>query len=554
MLKIVSNLNKKTIIIMLIIVGLLIILDIILMMNLNITHYESMYVSSNASQTKLYNKDDVAVTNINRGTKVQANNLINSKYYAIKYNNKTYFINKNNLVNNIKKIVLEKTMYVRTPVTITLPTGLSLIKKGEAVIIISHNYVDKDGVVNRYLVRYNNLEGYVWGKYLVTTKEVSLLNYDQEGNYQKHLKRGNTLGAGSAANLDFYPVTKIAFENNKMPKQVRSLYLNGGVLNRIDDYIAFAKTANINAFVVDIKDSGSPAYKSPVMEKYSPTNFKYAINSFIKYQNAIKKLKDNGFYVIGRITLFKDSFYINDHPENAILDTATNSPFKHNGSYWPSAFKRDVWLFNVELAKEAVKEMGFNEIQFDYVRFPDRTGQLEKDGKMDLRNDFNEEKAQAIQAFVMYAADELHQINAYISIDVFGESAHNYVTAYGQYWGAISNVVDVISPMPYPDHFSAHEYGFEEVVWTVPYKLISFWATNYVNKRQLEIPTPAVVRSWIQAFNTNKIPKVEYGNLNVSEELKALTDAGLTGGFMPWSASSNLDKYISLAEAFKGVK
>lgn len=97
--------------------------------------------------------------------------------------------------------------------------------------------------------------------------------------------------------------------------------------------------------------------------------------------------------------------------------------------------------------------MGFNEIQFDYVRFPDRTYSYEKSGEISMQNTYGEEKAQAIQKFLMYASDEIHSVGAYISADVFGESAHNYVTGYGQYWPAISNVVDVISAMPYPDHF-----------------------------------------------------------------------------------------------------
>ena len=83
------------------------------------------------------------------------------------------------------------------------------------------------------------------------------------------------------------------------------------------------------------------------------------MNSFEKYQSAIKKLKDAGYYVIGRITVFKDSFLVSDHQEVALKDTSTGGAFLHNGSYWPSAFNRYVWEYNVELAKEAVKEMGF---------------------------------------------------------------------------------------------------------------------------------------------------------------------------------------------------
>ena len=85
----------------------------------------------------------------------------------------------------------------------------------------------------------------------------------------------------------------------------------------------------------------------------------------------------------------------------------------------------------------------------------------------------------------MYACDELHDLHAYVSADVFGETSNNYVTAYGQYWPAISNVVDVISPMPYPDHFGSHAYDIEEVVWTVPYKLMYAWGSQALGMQKL---------------------------------------------------------------------
>ena len=150
----------------------------------------------------------------------------------------------------------------------------------------------------------------------------------------------------------------------------------------------------------------------------------------------------------------------------------------------------------------------------------------------------------------MYACDEIHNAGAYVSIDVFGECASNYVTAYGQFWPAISNVADVISGMPYPDHFGAHEYGIEEVVWTVPYKLLSKWG-EYVSSKQEIVPTPANVRTWIQTYNTSKTPSVIYDSNKISEQIQALYDKGLTGGYMTWNSSSNLTKYKEVSSAFK---
>lgn len=517
------------------------------------------YLANNQSEITLYTLDYNETLQIARGTKVEIIESItneNKEYYKIKYNNTEYLVFKENVVNSEDDIILEKEMYVRTPVTIYESEDsikiLGMAKKGEKLDIVGYNKVNEDGSISMYKIKYNDIEGYVYGKYLVNNKELSLVNYDEDGNYQIHKKRGDSFGGGDAGNLDYYPYEKAKFENNVMPDEVRALYLNSGVVSNVDAYIKIAKNSGINAFVVDIKDNTSPAYPAKAMQEYSITNYNKAINSYETYKKAIKKLKDEGFYVIGRITVFKDSYYAKDHPEDTIKDNNTNSSYNHDGSYWPSAFKRNVWEYNVKLAIESVQEMGFNEIQFDYVRFPDRTGNLEKKGVINFGNVYKEDKAQAIQQFVMYACDEIHKHNAYVSIDVFGESAHNYVTAYGQYWAAISNVADVISGMPYPDHFSAHEYGFNEVVWTIPYKLLNLWGNNFVMKRQKEIPTPAIVRTWIQTYDTYKNPKVIYDSYMIKEEIKGLYDAGLKGGFMTWNGSSNLSKYDSVKSAFGG--
>ena len=152
----------------------------------------------------------------------------------------------------------------------------------------------------------------------------------------------------------------------------------------------------------------------------------------------------------------------------------------------------------------------------------------------------------------MYACDEIHKVGAYVSIDVFGESASNYVTAYGQFWPAISNIADVISGMPYPDHFNPHDYDIKEVVWTVPYKLLDKWSKYVVSKQEV-IPTPAIVRTWIQTYNTTKKPSVVYDSNKISDQIQALYDNGLNGGYMTWNSSSNLVKYKEVSHAFRKV-
>lgn len=533
---------------------ILVFLSIIFSQNVGNSKEQSLevrFLASDQKEVEIKNEQDSIL--LIRGSKVF---LLEKKEVEAKvqYQGSIYFIPVSNLVQNKEEIVQEKEMYVRTSTTLYESDSSSKIegflKKGEKVEVIGYDILLEDGSVSKYKVRYQDKEGYIRSKYLVPTKNEAIAMYDYDGSYQKHLKMGNSLGGGSASTLDYYPVEKPTFSNNKMPEEVRALYLNAGVLKNIDAYIDFAKENNINAFVVDIKDNTVAAYEADSMSKYSKTNFNHAIYTKDEYKKYIQKLKDNGFYVIGRITVFKDSYYVIDHPKDAILNTKTNSPLKHNDSYWPSPYSRNVWEFNVELAKESIRDIGFHEIQFDYVRFPDRMISLEQSGIIDYNNVYKESKAEAIQSFVMYAADEIHDLAAYISVDVFGESAQNYVTAYGQYWPAISNVVDVISGMPYPDHFDKHQYGIEEVVWTVPYKLLKKWGEYVVSKQEL-IPTPAKVRTWIQAYDTKKEPATIYDDEKVSEEIKALYENGLTGGYMTWNSSSKLSKYEEIKEAFR---
>lgn len=519
---------------------------------------EQGFVAAASETTKLYNLEFNETKDIVRGTEITIyeKDIENKekKYKKIKYKKEEYLIDTYNIAYKYEDSVQEKNMYVRTPSTIYEKSTDSDIKantkKGEELKVIGFDKLNKDGKVNMYKIKKDDIEGYIYSKYLVKTKDEANKNYDEAGIYQTHSARTNKLGGGDGASLDYYPVEKPKFENNIMPEEVRSLYLNSGVLGNLDEYIKLAKESNINAFVVDIKDNTAPGYASNVMKELSPTNFERAINTFDNYKAAIKKIKDEGFYIIGRITVFKDSYYVTDNPDCAITSTTNSKPYSHNGSYWPSAYSRDVWEFNVKLAIEAVKEMGFNEIQFDYARFPDKTNTIEQQGLVDMKNQYNETKAQAIQGFLRYATDEIHKHNAYVSVDVFGESANSYITAYGQYWPAISNVVDVISAMPYPDHFDTYAYGFSVPVWTKPYELLKAWGATVVT-RQNETPTPAIVRTWIQAYNAIKSPYIKYDANKISEQIRGLYDNGLKGGYITWNAKSSIEKYTEISSAFK---
>lgn len=523
------------------------------------------YLASSTNEVITYTKTEdgnlLEKDRIIRGTSITTHDKLETiediTYEIVKINNEECYIKEENLTTDKEKVVLETKVYDRTPTYILedLESGKinGLAKKKEELQVIGYDKLNEDGSVNYYLIKQNDIEGYIKGTYTTYTEEKASLNYNAEIYDNIHSQVSNPYNGGEAIKLDFYPVEKEEFEENTMPESVYALYLNNGsnVINNIDAYIEFAKDTNINSFVIDIKDNETPAYPAETFKTLSPTNYEHAINSYDAYKNAITKLKDAGFYVIGRITVFKDSYYVKDHPEHAITNKNTNSPYLHSGSYWPSPYSRDVWYYTVTLAKEAVEEFGFNEINFDYVRFPDRMQSVES--SVDLLNKYEEDKSETIQRFVQYACDELHKLKVYVSIDVFGETTNStYMTAYGQYWPAISNIADVISGMPYPDHFSAGYYGIDKP-WNNPYKLINTWA-RYGADRQKEIPTPAKARTWVQAYDVMKhvdANGISYNASEVESEIRGLYEGGLTDGYITWLSNSSLDKYQNQKQAFK---
>ncbi len=445
------------------------------------------------------------------------------------------------------QVVPAHTLYVRTAVNLRDVNGkliAAFAQKGAAASVTGYDRLEADGSVHMYQVAFGEVEGYIMPWYLTGNEAEALANYDN-GSYAIHAQREDRYGGGGAADLDYFPRQKGAIEGNPMPEECRTLYIAAWRVSEVNSYIEIAKASGINAFVVDIVDGTSIGYAGEVMKAYCPSAVSAANNTVEGYQAAIQKLKDAGFYVIGRITTFNDTYFVKDHPECAIQDTA-GAPLKLSGAYWPTPYNRTAWQYKVDMAVEAVNLMGFHEIQFDYVRFPDSAWRYEKEGTIEYQNTYGESKVQAIQRFLMYATDILHQQGVYVSADVFGESAYNYVTAYGQYWPAISNVVDAISGMPYPDHFGA---SGSWLPWEHPYETLYDWGRCAV-ARQAETATPAAVRTWIQAYNAIREPYNTYGPEQIAAQIKGLRDAGCTGGFMTWNGSASLDKYREIMAAF----
>ncbi len=508
------------------------------------------YVASDTTSAPVYDEKGTVLGSLVRGSEVQyvtedaeggaeRIRVVNGESYA--------YLDRANLTSDYSTAVLTGTVYALRGMSLTDESGAvpgCAVEKGMALTVTGFDGLSDEGEVLRWQVSCDRGEGYISGENVRMTEEEAAAQYN-EALYRLHAARGDAWGGGDAAGLDYWPTEKPVFADNTMPDEVRALYLNGSAIQYADSYLRLAAGSGINAFVVDIVDGTAVSYASPVMQQYSPSAYAAAQDTMESFQANVQKLRDAGYYVIGRITVFNDAHLATDHPEYVISDL-NGTPLKISSMYWPSAYNRTVWQYKTELALEAAA-LGFNEIQFDYIRFPDGAYKYEKAGTIDYKNTYGESKAQAVQRFLIYAAERLHEAGYYVSGDVFGECANAYVTACGQYWPAISSVVDAISGMPYPDHYSAQG---DYKPWEHPYTTVHNFGESAM-ARQGETASPAAVRTWIQCYNAIREPYNHYGAAELADEVRALRDAGCTGGFMTWNGASDIDKYAEVLSALQ---
>lgn len=508
------------------------------------------YAAAPEASVPVYDGEGAVLGSLTRGTEVHyvLADMDSDGAYVRVVNGETYvLLEKQHLALRYEDAVQVDTVYALRGMSLLDETGAvpgCAVEKGMALTVTGFDGLDDDGAVLRWRASCDRGEGYIAADNVRMTEEEALAQYD-ETLYQLHASRGDSWGGGDAAGLDYYPVEKGPIPGNDMPDEVRALYLNGSAVQYADSYVQAAEGSGVNAFVVDIVDGTAVSYASPVMQQYSPSAYAAAMDTMEGFRANVQKLKDAGYYLIGRITVFNDAHLAADHPEQVICDL-NGTPLQISHMYWPSAYDRTVWRYKVDLALEAAA-LGFNEIQFDYIRFPDGAYSYEKAGTIDYRNTYGESKAQAVQRFLLYAAERLHSAGYYLSGDVFGECANPYVTACGQYWPAISAAVDAISGMPYPDHYSAQG---DYKPWEHPYDTVHMFGAAAA-QRQAETASPAAVRTWIQAYNALWEPYNTYGEAEVAAEVKALRDTGCTGGFMTWNGGSDINKYRSIIGALR---
>jgi hypothetical protein len=320
---------------------------------------------------------------------------------------------------------------------------------------------------------------------------------------------------------------------------IRGIYVNASYTKapKFHNLLALLTNTELNAMVIDIKDDNGnltfvPTKKSPYYGVSRP---------YIENPDAlIETLEDNNVYPIARIVVFKDSILAKLKP-NLSFHTKQGIWKNGRGDSFTNPFLKEVWDYNIGIAIEAAK-IGFKEIQFDYVRFPEKFETIERGltYSKGLFGNSNVTEGQmrvaTITEFVKYAHMKLKPYNVKMSVDVFGNATViPEASGIGQNFSNIAQHVDVISAMIYPSHWTSM-FGIQKPDLE-PFRLVKEY-TKAETTRLKSLTTPPTSRPWIQDFTAVWLGKGNfkvYGKKEIEDQIRALHSEGVDE-FLLWNA------------------
>lgn len=304
---------------------------------------------------------------------------------------------------------------------------------------------------------------------------------------------------------------------------VKALYYNPNISNTqadVDRLVELINTTEANAIVIDVKEE-LVFYDSNV-EFFNDVG---TIEPILDLPALLSRMQEHGIYTIARHVVFKDSLVAERRSHLAVTHNVTGEVWRDmNGVAWVNPMIHTLWDANIELAVE-LADLGFDEIQYDYVRFP-TDGDL---STMDFGLEFNEEnRVAAISKFLEQSHNALRPTGAKLSADVFGFTALvPDDLGIGQDITELAPYLDYISPMVYPSHFPDGSMGLEGQPNNFPYETIEL--SMSAGKSQLG--SALQLRPWLQDFDYwDMIP---YGVKEVRAQIDAANDVG-TSGWMLW--------------------
>lgn len=318
---------------------------------------------------------------------------------------------------------------------------------------------------------------------------------------------------------------------------------------KMDELVKFIKDSNLNTMVIDVKDdTGNITMKLNTGNKQVDKNTLDIVDG----KKLLKKLHDNNIYPIARIVTFKDTKLANEHPEWTFKNSDGSVWTNGKGDSFVNPFMKEVWKYDIDVAKAAAKA-GFQDIQFDYVRFPEGFENQADSltyNKGEYKNSqmsSGDQRVDTITKFLEYANKELKPMGVNVSADVFGYSALvENAPGIGQSFPKISKNVDAISSMIYPSHWSNGDFGLQAPD-TEPYKTVN----RYIQKENSLLDTlgkdKPISRPWIQDFTASYLGAgnyIDYDAKAISEEVQALKDNGVNE-FLLWNAGNDYTEGVN---------
>jgi hypothetical protein len=317
----------------------------------------------------------------------------------------------------------------------------------------------------------------------------------------------------------------------KKPQEVKGIYITAysAGTNRLDELIDFIKQQGFNTAVVDVKGpKGEPAFalKNKSLLKYNIGRPLYSV------EEVIKKLHKAKIYAIARVFVFQDPFLVEREPQFALHKKSGGMWADYKGVRWLDPTHFGVWKYNADMMRE-VYDRGFDEVQFDYIRFPS-DGNLETikysgwDGKT--------AKEVEIEKFFIYLSRVASGAKIPISADLFGLVCcmENYDLGIGQVLERALPYFGFISPMMYPSHYSNGFQGFKNPA-SYPYEVVKY-SMDKANEKTARLAASSTVqlaklRPWIQDFDIGD----NYDAAKVNAQIRATEETG-ADGFLIWNA------------------
>ncbi len=317
---------------------------------------------------------------------------------------------------------------------------------------------------------------------------------------------------------------------------IKGLYVNAWAFGspKLWQLVRLADETEVNAFVIDVKDdTGCLLYPSTV-----PTAELIGANKCVRTKDVRSRLDTltaHGIYPIARIVVAKDPLLAERKPAWSVKDRTTGGLWRDRINIaWVDAYNDSVWIYSAQLAAEAVR-LGFQEVQFDYVRFPDEPRERMATAIFPAHRS-GETQREAVRAHVALLKSRLRPLGVPVTFDIFGLTASTTSgdLGIGQVWEDFVTVADVVLPMVYPSHYYRGAFGY---AWPngQPYHIVRA-ALKDALQRSRPLPGSAEIRPFLQAFTLGRrLPR--YTPFEIREQIRAAEDVGITSWVL-WNPRS----------------